>query len=192
MKMSRFIEKLAVKLPKNLRGPMIEHLLALKELIEGELETARNSPDKGAKLAVTQKIVTTCTAACTTVGVEPIPLADFPILTTLQVMMVASIMRVSGRDISRKAITEFLSALGMNIGAGLVFREGARAAIKVLPGFGSAISGAIAGGATYSLGRAATAYFVEEKPLPEVKRLFRMPSVWRKKPKLRTLFLREK
>jgi uncharacterized protein (DUF697 family) len=190
--MSRFIEKLAVKLPKNLRGPMIEHLLALKELIEGELETARNSPDKGAKLAVTQKIVTTCTAACTTVGVEPIPLADFPILTTLQVMMVASIMRVSGRDISRKAITEFLSALGMNIGAGLVFREGARAAIKVLPGFGSAISGAIAGGATYSLGRAATAYFVEEKPLPEVKRLFRMPSVWRKKPKLRTLFLREK
>jgi uncharacterized protein (DUF697 family) len=180
MKMSSLLEKLAVKLPKNLRGPMIEHLKALKDLIEGELEAARKSEDKEAKLAVTKKIITTCTAACTTVGVEPIPLADFPILTTLQVLMVASIMRVSGRDISRKAIAEFLSALGMNIGAGLIFREGARAAIKMLPGFGSAISGAIAGGATYTLGRAATAYFIEEKPLPEVKQLFRLPTAWRK------------
>jgi uncharacterized protein (DUF697 family) len=192
MKMSSLIEKLAAKLPKNLRGPMVEHVMALKDLIEGELETARKSTDKAAKLAVAKKILTTCTAACTTVGVEPIPLADFPILTTLQVMMVASIMRVSGREISRKAITEFLSALGMNIGAGLVFRESARAAIKVLPGFGSAISGAIAGGATYTLGRAATAYFIEEKPLPEVKRLFRLPSAWRKKPKPPTLALPEK
>ncbi len=180
MRMSRLVEKLAVKLPKNLRGPMIEHVMALKELIEGELETARKSTDMATKLAVTKKIVTTCTAACTTVGVEPIPLADFPILTAVQVLMVGSIMRVSGREISRKAIGEFLSALGMNIGAGLFFREGARAAIKVLPGFGSAISGAIAGGATYALGRAATAYFVEGKPLPEVKRLLRLPSPWRK------------
>jgi uncharacterized protein (DUF697 family) len=183
MEMSRLIEKLAVKLPRNLRGPMIEHIKALKDLIEGELETARKSPDKEVKIAVAKKIITTCTAACTTVGVEPIPLADFPILTALQVMMVGSIMRVGGREISRKAIAEFLGALGMNIGAGLVFREGARAAIKVLPGFGSAISGAIAGGATYTLGRAATAYFIEEKPLPEVTRLFRLPTVFRRKPK---------
>jgi uncharacterized protein (DUF697 family) len=183
--MSTLIEKMAGKLPKNLRGPLLAHVTALRELIEGELEAARKSPDKEAKLAVTKKIVTTCTAACTTVGVEPIPLADFPILTTIQVLMVAGIMRVSGREISRRAIAEFLSALGMNIGAGLVFREGARAAIKVLPGFGSAISGAIAGGATYTLGRAATAYFVEGMPLPEVKRLFRLPG--RKAPKPPTI-----
>jgi uncharacterized protein (DUF697 family) len=183
VKIHQLVENLAVKLPKNLRGPLLMHVLALRELIEGELEAARKSPDKEAKLAVTNKIVTTCTAACTTVGVEPIPLADFPILTTFQVLMVASIMRVSGREISRKAITEFISALGMNIGAGLIFREGARAAIKFLPGFGNAISGAIAGGATYTLGRAATAYFIEGAPLPEVRRLFRMPA--RKTPKPR-------
>jgi len=88
-------------------------------------------------------------------------------------LMVASIMHVSGRELSRKAIGEFLSALGMNIGAGLVLREGARAAVKLLPGFGSAISGAIAGGATYTLGRAATAYFIEGVPLPEVRKFFR-------------------
>jgi uncharacterized protein (DUF697 family) len=179
--MSELLEKFAVKLPKNLRGPLLVHVTALKELIEGELEAARQSPDKEAKLAVTKKIVATSAALCTTVGVEPIPLADFPILTTVQVLMVASIMRVSGRPIDRKVIVEFLSALGINFGAGLVFREGARAAIKVLPGFGSAISGAIAGGATYTLGRAATAYFIEEKPLPEVRKLFRLPG--RKSPK---------
>jgi uncharacterized protein (DUF697 family) len=173
MKLTPFLEKLAVKLPKNLRGPLLDHVTALRELIEGELEAARKSPDKTAKLAVTRKVVATCSAVCTTVGVEPIPLADFPILTALQVLMVACIMHVSGREITRKAIGEFLGALGMNIGAGLVFREGARAAIKVLPGFGSAISGAIAGGATYTLGRAATAYFVEGVPLPEVRQIFR-------------------
>ncbi len=181
MKLNHLLEKLAVKLPKNLRGPLLTHVMALRELIEGEMEAARRSTDKEAKLAVTKKIVTTCTAACTTVGVEPIPLADFPILTSLQVLMVASIMRVGGRDFSRKAIAEFVSALGMNIGAGLIFREGARTAIKFLPGFGNAISGAIAGGATFTLGRAATAYFVEGAPLPEVRRLFRLPA-W-KKPK---------
>jgi len=173
VKIPKLIEKLVVKLPKNLRGPLMDHVTALRELIEGELENARKSPDKEAKLAVTKKIVTTCAAVCTTVGVEPIPLADFPILTAVQVLMVASIMHVSGRELSRKAIGEFLSALGMNIGAGLVLREGARAAVKLLPGFGSAISGAIAGGATYTLGRAATAYFIEGVPLPEVRKFFR-------------------
>jgi len=173
VKITELIDRLAAKLPKNLHGALMSHVKVLRELIEGELEAARKSPDKVAKLAVTKKIVTTCAAVCTTVGVEPIPLADFPILTTLQLLMVGCIMHVSGRTISRKAIAEFLGALGTNIGAGLVLREGARAAVKLLPGFGSAISGAIAGGATYALGRAATAYFIEEVPLPEVRNLFR-------------------
>ena len=173
MKISRLLEKLAVKLPKNLRGPVLDHVTALRELIEGDLEAARKSPSKDAKLAATKKIVGTCSALCATVGVEPIPLADFPILTALQILMVGSIMHVSGREISRKGITEFLGAMGLNVGVGLVAREGARAAIKLLPGFGSAISGAVAGGATYWLGRAATAYFIEGVPLPEVRKYFR-------------------
>ncbi len=173
MKLSDLIERLALRVPKNLRGPLLDHVNTLRGLIEGELEAARKSPDKTAKLAVARKIIATCSAVCTTVGVEPIPLADFPILTALQLVMVGCIMHISGREITRKAIGEFISALGMNIGAGLVFREGARAAIKVLPGFGSAISGAIAGGATYTLGRAATAYFIEGVPLPEVRSLYR-------------------
>jgi hypothetical protein len=83
VKIPLLIEKLAAKLPKNLRGPVLDHLKALRELLEGELDAARKSPDKETKLAVTKKIITTCSAVCTAVGVEPIPLADFPILTSL-------------------------------------------------------------------------------------------------------------
>ncbi|MGA3170137.1 MAG: hypothetical protein ABSE62_03920 [Chthoniobacteraceae bacterium] len=173
MKVNQLVERLATRLPKNLRGPLANHVKTLRELIEGEMEAARKSPDKAAKTAVARKVVATCSAVCTTVGVEPIPLADFPILTALQVVMIACIMHVSGREISRKGIAEFFGALGMNIGAGLLFRETARTAIKFLPGFGSAISGAVAGGATYTLGRAAMAYFIDGVPMPEVRSFFR-------------------
>jgi uncharacterized protein (DUF697 family) len=173
VKVNQLVERLATRLPKNLRGPLANHVKTLRELIEGEMEAARKSPDKAAKTAVARKVVATCSAVCTTVGVEPIPLADFPILTALQVVMIACIMHVSGREISRKGIAEFFGALGMNIGAGLLFRETARTAIKFLPGFGSAISGAVAGGATYTLGRAAMAYFIDGVPMPEVRSFFR-------------------
>jgi uncharacterized protein (DUF697 family) len=166
-------EPLERLLPRNIRGPLLNHFTALRELIEGEVDAARKSPDKAVKIGAAKKITRICAAVCTTVAIEPIPLADFPILTALQVMMVGLIMHVSGREVSRKAAGEFLSALGMNIGAGLVFREGARAAIKLLPGFGSAISGGVAGMATYGLGCAAQAYFIEEVPLPEVRKFFR-------------------
>jgi len=42
----------------------------------------------------------------------------------------------------------------------LLFREGARTAVRLIPGFGSAISGAVAGAGTYAVGRAAGAYFL--------------------------------
>jgi uncharacterized protein (DUF697 family) len=173
VKLSSILEKLAGRLPKNLRGALLDHFKTLRELIEGEIDAARKSTSREVKLAVTKKIIGASAALCTTVGVEPIPLADFPVLTTLQVLMVGSIMHVSGRQITRKAIAEFLGALGLNIGVGILFRESARAAIKLLPGFGSAISGAVAGGATYALGRAANAYFIEDVPLPEVRKFFR-------------------
>lgn len=177
--MSPLLEKLSVVLPKNLRGPVLDHVKGLRELLEGEIEAARKSTDQQTKLAAARKITGACSALCTTVALEPIPLADFPILTTVQLAMIGGIMHVSGRPVSRKAIAEFMAAMGVNVGAGLVLREGARAAAKLLPGFGSAISGAIAGGATFALGRAASAYFIEGIAKDEVRDLFKRT---RKKP----------
>jgi uncharacterized protein (DUF697 family) len=113
------------------------------------------------------------TAICAAIGTQPIPLADFPVLTTLQLTMVAGIMHISGRELSLRAAAEFLGALGVNIGVGMAFREGARAVVKVLPGWGNAISGGLAAAGTYGIGRAASAYFVEGVALGDVKKLVR-------------------
>jgi uncharacterized protein (DUF697 family) len=70
-------------------------------------------------------------------------------------------------------VAEFIAALGANIGAGLVLREGARAAAKFVPIWGSAVSSAVAGAGTYAIGRAATAYFIEGVSIADARTVFR-------------------
>ena len=61
----------------------------------------------------------------------------------------------------------------MNVGLGMALREGARAAAKFLPGWGNAVSGLVAAGGTYAVGRAATAHFIEGVSLPDTKKIFK-------------------
>ena len=67
----------------------------------------------------------------------------------------------------------FTHALGANIGAGLILREGARAVAKLVPVWGNAVSGAVAAGGTYAMGRAAAAYFIEGLSLADARGVFR-------------------
>ena len=106
-------------------------------------------------------LVKSTSAICTAVGAQPIPLADLPILTTLQLVMVSGIMYIAGRERSLRAATEFVGALGVNVGAGMVLREGARAVLKFFPGWGNVVCGMVAGAGTYALGKAAIVYFLE-------------------------------
>ena len=87
--------------------------------------------------------------------------------------MVAGIMHISGRAWSPKLAAEFIAALGANLGAGLVLREGARAAAKFVPIWGNAISGAVAGAGTYAMGRSAAAYFIEGVSIADARHIFR-------------------
>ena len=73
---------------------------------------------------IAHTLVKSTTAICTAIGAQPIPLADLPILTTLQLVMVSGVMYVSGRERSLRAATEFVGALGVNVGAGMLLREG--------------------------------------------------------------------
>ena len=50
-----------------------------------------------------------------------------------------------GKSVTPRVVGEFLGALGFNIGAGILFREGARAIIRIVPIWGNAVSGMIAG-----------------------------------------------
>jgi uncharacterized protein (DUF697 family) len=117
-------------------------------------------------------LVKSTSAICTAIGAQPIPLADLPILTTLQLVMVSGIMYIAGRERSLRAATEFVAALGVNVGAGMVLREGARAMLKFFPGWGNVVCGMVAGAGTYALGKAAIVYFLEGVSLKDARRTY--------------------
>jgi uncharacterized protein (DUF697 family) len=151
----------------------------LAELITRELpgdaqvEMARLVHAKKTQIEIGNRLVRSISTICAAIGAQPIPLADLPVLTSLQIAMVSGLMHLSGRELSMKAATEFCGALGANLSVAMILRESARAAVKVFPGWGNAISGGIAGAGTYAIGRAAGAYFIEGVSLGEARRLFR-------------------
>ncbi|MBA3883372.1 MAG: hypothetical protein H0X73_11830 [Chthoniobacterales bacterium] len=139
---------------------------------EARVEMIRISRDRQAQTQIAQVLVKSTSAICTAIGAQPIPLADLPILTTLQLVMVSGIMYIAGRERSLRAATEFIGALGVNVGAGMVLREGARAVLKFFPGWGNVVCGMIAGAGTYALGRAAIVYFLEGMSLKDARRTY--------------------
>ena len=136
------------------------------------LEFARLTGAKEAQAQIAGSLLNSFTAVCGVIGLQPIPLADMPVLTTLQTLMVGLIIYTTGKPVTARMFGEFLGALGLNIGAGILFREGARAIIKIVPVWGNAVSGMVAGAGTYAVGRAAIAYFIEDIPMNESKKLF--------------------
>jgi uncharacterized protein (DUF697 family) len=150
---------------------------------EARIEMIRISGDREAQQEVAHILVKSTTAICAAIGAQPIPLADLPILTTLQLVMVSGIMYVSGRERSLRAATEFIGALGANVGAGMLLREGTRAVLKFFPGWGNVVCGMVAGAGTYAIGRAATVFFLEGVSLKDARRTYLAS---RKKPKLLT------
>lgn len=110
---------------------------------------------------------------CTGIAALPIPVADLIPLTSMQLTLVAAIAWLSGRPLDRKAAGEFLGAMGANVGAAFVLREGARALIKfVFPGAGSMVSGAIAFAGTMAVGAAARQYFLRGGSIEDARRAF--------------------
>jgi len=139
---------------------------------QARMEMIRISQDLEAQREVAQTLIKSTTAICAAIGTQPIPLADLPILTSLQLMMVAGIMYVSGRERSLRAAAEFIGALGANVGAAMLLREGTRAILKFFPGWGNIVCGLVAGTGTYAIGRAASVFFIEGVSLPDARRIY--------------------
>ncbi len=77
---------------------------------------------------------------------------------------------IGGRELSKRTAREFLAAMGLNVGAGLALRELARASVKFFfPGGGNVISAGIAFTATWGIGEASVAYFIDNMSLSEAK-----------------------
>ena len=139
---------------------------------EARVEMARIAGDRAVQGEIAQMLVKSTTAICAAIGAQPIPLADLPILTALQLLMVSGIMYISGRERSLRAATEFVGALGVNVGAGMILREGTRALLKFFPGWGNIVCGAVAGAGTYAIGRASIGYFLEGVTLKDARRTY--------------------
>jgi len=168
-------QALAHRVPRvlSLDDPACDEAICASLPLPAQLEFARLTNARRAQAHIAGSLLKSFSAVCGVIGVQPIPLADMPILTTLQTLMVGLIIHTTGRPFSARLVAEFLGALGFNIGAGLVLREGARALVRVVPIWGNAVSGFVAGAGTYAIGKAAIAYFIEETPLTETRRIFR-------------------
>ena len=119
---------------------------------------------------VARSAVAAMSSACGVIGTEPIPAADLPILAGIQATMVVTIAYISGRELALRSAREFMGAVGIQVGAGFILRETARGLIKLIPGWGSVVSGAVAALGTAAIGEAAIAYYIDDKGSDEAKK----------------------
>ena len=115
-------------------------------------------------------------AMSATVALSPIPISDIYILLLLQGILVCLIASLSGRDISLDTAKEFVLSMGGIAGAGYGFRLLAQQASKILnvfwAGSGLAVSASIAALGTSAIGKAAIAYYIDDKTIEEAKSTF--------------------
>ena len=104
------------------------------------------------------------------VAAIPIPVADVLVILPLQLAMVTAIGSLYGVDVSWRRAVELLTTLGAGIG----LREAARQLVKLVPGWGSAVSAGIAFGGTAALGELAMLLFKNEVGLDpeELRRVY--------------------
>jgi uncharacterized protein (DUF697 family) len=105
------------------------------------------------------------------VALLPIPVADFFLITPMQIAMVTAIGYFYGVDANKERVFELFATLG----AGFGFREAARQLVKLVPGYGSVISAAIAFAGTVALGETAHVWFKNKMKLDaeELREVFR-------------------
>ncbi len=139
-------------------------------------ELARLSQAKMLQRRIANRLVNACSVVSGAIGAAPTPVADIAPLTGLQVSLVLGIGYLSGRDFNTETALEFMGAMGVNTGAAFGFREAARALAQLVPVAGNAVSGAVAYGATYGLGKAAIKYFIGDADADEAKEVFEQAS----------------
>lgn len=140
---------------------------------EAQVIIAKLSKVKSVQKKLSRNIAKSVMGVTGLVGASPVPLADMPIITGLQVSMIGTIAMISGQKLNRRTIVEFLGAMGVNVGVGVALRTISRQLVKFVPGAGSVISAGIASAGTYALSEAAISYFIDKKSKAEAKKLYK-------------------
>lgn len=120
---------------------------------------------------VARRMVSAAAGLAFVIGITPwVPVADIALLIPLQVAMTSGIAHLGrrGRGMDRRAVSEWMAGLGVNVGLGLALREAARALLKLL-GPAATLSAAIAASGTWALGMAAIKYFIDGGTMDEAR-----------------------
>jgi uncharacterized protein (DUF697 family)/predicted GTPase len=88
-------------------------------------------------------------------GAIPIPWVDLLVLPGIQTRMIYHLAKLYGQPLSGERFLELASTLGM----GMLVRQAAREVVKFIPLVGSVASAALAGAATFALGKAFCFYY---------------------------------
>jgi uncharacterized protein (DUF697 family)/predicted GTPase len=143
---------------------------AMSQLLEAD--HADLTGDSGDKIGdiyrdVARRYILPFSIAAGTVAAIPLPFADLPVLTAIQVSMVGLLGKLYGQTLTRSQAGGVVSA----IAGGFVAQLVARQLIKFIPGFGSVISASWAAAYTVALGEGACVYFGDlmggKKPDPQ-------------------------
>ena len=102
------------------------------------------------------KVCTACSAAVAAASFQPLPIADTPIMTAIQISMMAKITSCFGINSSNINYKNIIASLGGPFAAAIIGRT-AVSFLKSIPGVGTIIGGAINAGTgatiTFALGR---------------------------------------
>lgn len=90
-----------------------------------------------------------------TAGAIPIPWVDMLVLPGIQTQMIYHLARLYGQPLSGQRFLELASTLGM----GMMVRQAIRELVKFIPFVGSLAGAALAGSATFALGKAFCYYY---------------------------------
>lgn len=118
-----------------------------------------------------ENAVAVAVAATATTGAVPVPFADAPLLIGEQVALMATICKIYGIDVSKDGLKMLATtAIGAG-GAAIVGKSIATNLIKLFPGAGSVVGGAISAGTagvvTLAMGKA----FIEVCKMVKVGKL---------------------
>ena len=157
-------EKLGLERPEVLlvsakRGTGISELVGrITELLPSAMQDAfigQQRADHELKEKRIRALIYSKAGVCAGIALVPIPVADILVLTPIQLAMVTAIGYFHGVEVTTERAAELMGV----VGAGIGFREAARQLVKLVPGYGSAISAGVAFAGTVALGEVANVWF---------------------------------
>jgi len=112
-----------------------------------------------------QRIIRNAMLLSLAAGLEPIPFIDIPILLGTQIRLVLRLATLYGEQMDSADAKKHARELIATIAGGLGLRYVAQQAAKAVPFGGDFVAGAIAAGATWSIGQVAQEYYEGNKQL---------------------------